>query len=247
MWIPSWLGHVYSNLFDEFEKETFTFSQAAESLGFGTNKLAVAFSKLHSVRLLTVFERGRPRTYRIVDPTIFTFLACDTAQDVKKIRQERYLPLLLSSLKAALKRFSVQSFAVYGSVARGRATQTSDVDIIILSSDFQGSIGSRIELLMTIEDSSQEELSWLRRHGIHTGLGFHPLRNDEAKRLPNLFLDLTEDAAILYDSDRFLEELLTELKAKLIAQGASRVFLDRDRWYWDLKPRQRPGETVAAP
>lgn len=207
-------------------------------------KLAVAFSKLHSERILTIFKRSRPRVYRLLDPSDFILLASEKIKNVEKIRQERYLPLILGSFQQASKMFNIRSFAIYGSVARGAAGDDSDIDILMISGDFQGSLGKRIEQLMRVEYAVQEELRWLRKEGIITGISFYPLKPGEAERLPNLFLDLTEDAVILYDEGRFLEELLSELKAKLLRRGAVRVFLDQERWYWDLKPDYKFGETV---
>jgi predicted nucleotidyltransferase len=136
---------------------------------------------------------------------------------------------------------------LFGSAARGQLDEDSDIDILIISNDFQGSVGQRLERLLAVEDAVQEELRWLREQGIRTGLSFYPLRPAEAERLPDLFLDLTEDAAILYDEGRFLQTLLLELKARLLRQGATRTFIDRERWYWDLKPDYKFGETVEIP
>lgn len=244
VWIPKWLGDIYSKLFVGFGKGLFAFSQAEEFLDVDAGKLAVAFSKLHSERILTVFERSRPRVYRLLDPDNFILLASEKVKDLEKLRQERYLPLILSSFQQASMMFSIQSFALYGSVARGTAEDDSDIDILMISSDFEGSLGKRIEQLLRVEDAVREELNWLREQGIHTGLSLYPLRPNEADRLPSLFLDLTEDAVILYDEGRFLEGLLSELKGKLLRRGAVRVFIDVDRWYWDLKPDYRFGETV---
>jgi len=115
----------------------------------------------------------------------------------------------------------------------------------MISDDFHGSLGNRIERLMGVEDAVQHEVKWLRENGIRTGLSFYPLNSPGGPRgLPYLFLDLTEDAVILHDEGRRLEGLLMELGAKLIKRGAVRVFLDEDRWYWDLKPDYRFGEVV---
>ena len=73
LWIPRWLGEIYSRLFLSFEAELFTFSQAKESLEMEEGKLSVAFSKLHSRRILTVFERSRPRVYRLLEPSDLSY------------------------------------------------------------------------------------------------------------------------------------------------------------------------------
>jgi len=247
VWIPRWLGEIYSKLLLRFETAPFTFAQAKETLDVDPKKLSVAFSKLHSERILTIFERSRPRVYRLLDPFTFILAASETVKDIEKLRQERYLPLILQSFHKASKMFSIRSFAVYGSVARGTAKTDSDIDILVVSEDFEGSMGERIEQLLKVEYAVQGEIGRLREHGIHTGLSFYPLKPEEAERLPDLFLDLTEDAVILYDEGRLLERILLELKAKLLRQGAVRVFIDQDRWYWDLRPGYKFGEIVEIP
>jgi len=209
------------------------------------NKLAVAFSKLHSKRVLLIFEHRKPRLYRLMKPENFFLLTSEKVQNVERVPQERYSQLICSCYEQTSKAFDIESFAVYGSVARGTATTNSDVDILLISEDLHGSVGSRIEELYEIENALEDELKWLRKHEIYTGLSFYPLRKEEAKRIPYLFLDLTEEAVILSDENHFLEKLLLGLKMKLLRRGAKRVFIDKEHWYWDLKPDYKFGEMVA--
>lgn len=244
MWIPSWLGEIYSRLRTKFGCDLFTFQEAKDLLSADENRLAVALSKLHSHRILLVFETGRPRFYRVLDPRSFISLASGVIQNVEKIVQERYVELLCGAFRLVSEWFDLTSFAVYGTVARGTARRDSDVDVLLVSDDFVGSLGSRIERVCRVEDELREELAWLRRHGVYTGLSFYPLRREEAEKTPLLFLDLTEDAVIFYDENRFLETVLTVVKGRLLKRGAKRVFLDEERWYWDLKPDYKFGEKV---
>jgi predicted nucleotidyltransferase len=244
MWLSRWLGECYSKLYVRFGLELFTFSEARDFLSFDENRPSVAFSKLHSKRVLHVFDLGRPRLYRLLDPENFLFLASGVVKNVDKIASERYLKLILDCLRVLLKTIDLESFAVYGSVARGSASQSSDVDILLVSDSLDGSLGSRMEKLYHVEVMLEEELKWLRKHSIYTSLSFYPLRRDEARRLPLLFLDLTEEAVILHDRNSFLEATLLELKRRLLKQGAKRVIVDKEHWYWDLKPDYRFGEKV---
>ncbi len=244
MWAPRRLSEYYSKLYVKFGQELFTFNDAADALSLDKNNLSVAFSKLHTKRVLLIFSRGKPRVYRLLDPENVVFLASGMVKNFDKIAQERYLKLILGCLRVLMKTITLDSFAVYGSVARGNASSYSDVDILLVSNSLQGSLGSRIEQLIPVEDRLSEELMWLREHGIYTSISFYPLRRDEAQRLPLLFLDLTEEAILLYDKEGFLEALLLELKTKLLRKGVKKFTVDKKHWYWDLKPDYRFGDRV---
>ncbi|MFN3621790.1 MAG: nucleotidyltransferase family protein, partial [Nitrososphaerales archaeon] len=232
MWLSKRLGEYYSRLYVRFGQELFTFNEAADALSLDKNSLSVAFSKLHSKRALLIFNREKPRVYRLLDPENFVFLASGTVKNFDRIRQERYLKLILDCIRAVKKTLELGSFAVYGSVARGDATDRSDVDILIISDSLKGSLGARIEELLPVEYMLAEELKWLRERGTYTPLSFYPLKKNEAKMLPLLFLDLTEEAVILYDEGCFLESLLLDLKARLLRCGAKKFTVDM-KWYWD--------------
>jgi predicted nucleotidyltransferase len=163
---------------------------------------------------------------------------------LNKVSQERYVKVLCDAFYLLSRSLRITSLALYGTVARGTARENSDIDMLIVSNDFSGSVGRRIELLLHMEKRLEDELSWLRRHGIYTGFSFYPLTEEEASRRPLLFLDMTEDAIILYDKDRFLEKVLTEFKAELLRIGARRVFIGDEKWYWDLKPGYRFEEEI---
>lgn len=242
MWIPTWLGETYSKLFLRFENEIFTFKEAQEFLQVDGNRLSVAFSKLHKHRILLVFSDKRPRLYRLLDPRGFLLLASGLVRNLDMVAQERYVKVLCDALYLLSRSLTITSLALYGTVARGTARENSDIDVLIVSNDFSGSIGRRIDMLFQVEKKLEDELGWLRRHGIYTGFSFYPLTEEEASRKPLLFLDMTEDAIILYDRDRFLEKVLTEFKAELLRVGARRVFVEEENWYWDLKPGYRFGE-----
>lgn len=244
MWIPTWLGETYSKLYTNLKCNLFTFQAAKSLLSFNENKLAVAFSKLHSNRILLIYEARKPRLYRLLDPENFFLLTSGVLRNVGKIPQERYVKLCLDAFRQTSKLVNLSSFALYGSIARGTAGRDSDVDVLVVSNDFVGSMGSRIEMLCKVEEMVREELDWLRDHGVYTSLSLYPLREEEAERMPFLLLDLTEEAAILYDKGQFLERVLGGFKARLLKLGARRVFINKENWYWDLKPGYKFGEII---
>ncbi len=244
MWIPSWLGTLYSRLYTQLKCQTFTFKEALEATGLDPNRLAVAFSKLHSKRILLVFQRSRPRVYRLLDPESFLLLSSEVIQQVTAIRQERYLNLICQCFEILHDRYDLASLALYGSVERGEAGPQSDVDFLVVSDDFRGSLASRIDELAKVEGELHQELKFLSERQIYSRLSLYPMRREEAGRLPLLFLDLTEEALILYDQEGFLRSLLAKMRSRLLENGGRRVQLQDGRWYWDLKPNYKFPESI---
>jgi len=229
-------------LYSSFGRGVFTFAQARSLTGMGENKLAVAFSKLHSQGILIVFKRTKPRQYRLLDPRSFLLTSSGEVRQAR-IVQEEYLQLVHDVYGAVRGRVKLTSFCVYGSVAKGSANPLSDVDVLLVSDDFGGSLASRLDSLAFVEEQVRGELAFLSGRGYDTSVSILPLRKEEAERAPILFLDLTLDAKLLHDEGDFLKDVLSKLRARLDLVGARRVEADGG-WYWDLKPGLRFGELV---
>lgn len=245
MWIPRWVGEPYARLYEEFRIKTFGLRDALKVLSNGNVEMVKAvFSKLHKESLLIVFKRSRPRLYRLMDPETFIALASGRINKVV-IPQERYLKLIYDCCKALMESVALTSLAVYGSVARGTAGNTSDLDLFVVSNDFKGTLGERIDFLMeTIGKRVYPEIEFLRENGLHTFLSLYPLRKSEAEKLPLIMLDMVDDAKMVYDENDFLKEQLLKLKLKLLGLKAKRVYVKKDEWYWDLCPNYKPLEAV---
>ncbi|MBM5806040.1 MAG: hypothetical protein FJZ49_08290 [Candidatus Verstraetearchaeota archaeon] len=244
MWLPRWLGEAYSKLYFEFGLEPFKFEEARSLLKSDKIWLNVAFSRLHSLRALYVHARTRPRLYRLIKPETLTLITTGEIKDLAKIKQERYLQLICDITSLLIKNYGKASVCIYGSVARGTARPDSDVDLLIVSDDFDGSLTSRIERLCDLEDRVSDELKRLRKYGIDTGISFYPLRREEVLRSPLILLDLTVDGIIIHDQALLLERALTRLKSRLAELGARRILANDDMWYWDLKPDYKFGEVI---
>jgi hypothetical protein len=59
-----------------------------------------------------------------------------------------------------------------------------------------------------------------------------------------LFLDMVEDARVLYDPDGFLGRSFDHLRARLCQLRARRLWRG-NAWYWEPKPDLKPGEVFA--
>lgn len=138
------------------------------------------------------------------------------------------------------------SVVVFGSVARGEASDSSDTDVLLVAENLPRSLSDRMEILvkLLIKLKQTPTHKELESKGINTWIQFHPLSPDEARLHRPIYLDIVEDGVLLLDKGAFIESILAELKRKLSDMGARRVFLKDGSWYWDLKPKIKRGEVL---
>jgi len=157
--------------------------------------------------------------------------------------QERFKELedfLLSRIKAFYGE-SLISVVVYGSVARGSQNFDSDLDLLIIADKLPKGRMKRIREFEAVEDRVEPFLKSLQKEGINSRISALIKTPEEAKRGSPLFLDMVEDARILFDRDGFFSAVLEKLRKRLEELGAKRVWKG-NAWYWILKPDLRPGE-----
>lgn len=243
MWIPRWLGETYSKLYVELGVELFELRDVERILDVSDPRARILIHHLRKRGLVLVFERKRPRLYRLLSPENFILLASGKVEKVE-IAQERYVQLIYDCFRAVDKLVGLRSFVVYGSVARGEASPNSDLDILVVSDDFEGSLGERVDfLLRSVKREVGRELEFLRERGYYTFLSFYPLKSSEAEKAPLLLLDMVEDAVVVYDEGGFFRGVVEVLRKRLAELGARRIRGERGL-YWDLKPDYRPLEVV---
>jgi predicted nucleotidyltransferase len=131
----------------------------------------------------------------------------------------------------------------FGSVARGRATATSDIDLIIVADELPRGQFARKRLLAAADAAFEKRLAELVAAGIETRLARIVRTSEEAARTIPLYLDLTEDAVLLYDRGGFFAGVLERVRRSLRRLGARRV-RQGGSWYWDLKPDFEPGDVI---
>lgn len=135
------------------------------------------------------------------------------------------------------------SVAVYGSLGRGTPRADSDVDLLIVAEDLPEGRIARAREFQAVEAAVAPVLVELRAEGLAPELSPVFKTPREVGQGSPLFLDMVEDARILYDRDAFLASALRALRARLNRLGARRVWRG-DAWFWDLKPDYRPGEVL---
>jgi uncharacterized protein len=139
----------------------------------------------------------------------------------------------------------IVSIALYGSVARGQAGPGSDIDLFVVLEDAPPGMLARRRLLDPVRESLTPELEVLWRQGIYADFIEVFRTRAEARQFHPLYLDMSQEAILLYDRAQFLERLLARVKEHLKSGGAERIVFGRF-WYWDLSKSSIPVE-VAEP
>jgi len=133
------------------------------------------------------------------------------------------------------------SLAVFGSVSRGTQRPDSDVDLLVVCDSLPSGRMRRIAEFEEAEKRLGRALSNLSRQGISTCLSPVLKTPGEVERGGVFYIDLVEDARLLYDRDDFLKRFLDGLGRRLKQLGARRIRCG-NAWYWDLKPDFTPGD-----
>lgn len=135
------------------------------------------------------------------------------------------------------------SLAVYGSVARGTMRPDSDIDLFLVVEPLPDDLYARRAEFDCVEKQVAEELAEARRAGVQTFLS--PVIKTPAELWQGSFLhlDLTDQARILYDPRNVLRGYLDDLRARLKAMGAKRVYKGGG-YYWVLKPDYKWGDRI---
>jgi len=69
------------------------------------------------------------------------------------------------------------------------------------------------------------------------------LSKEEADENRYIYLDMVEDAKLLFDRAGFFAKRLRAVRNRLDELGSMRVQLEDGTWYWDLKPDLKAGES----
>ena len=163
-----------------------------------------------------------------------------------RIRFEHYQDYLQTLARALLERLgdALLAIVLYGSVARGTASTASDIDLLIVQRQPPSSYYERLAPVLAVERALRdcEALHTLVREGFCPYVSFLLLSTEEARENRYIFLDMVEEAIVLYEQDGFFTKRLAELRHRLQELGAKRLVLPDGSWYWDLKPDLVVGE-----
>lgn len=133
------------------------------------------------------------------------------------------------------------SLVVFGSMGRGTPRPDSDLDLLIVADPLPDGRVARVEEFAAVESALAPYLETAQRDGFRTQCSPVFKTPAELRAGSPLFLDFVDDAKVLFDRDGVFATSLAELRARLRALGARRVWRG-NAWYWDLKPDYRPGD-----
>jgi predicted nucleotidyltransferase len=133
------------------------------------------------------------------------------------------------------------SLAVFGSVGRGTPRFDSDIDLLVVAAGLPRGRLARVREFSAVEARLAPALAQAATAGVDTVVNPVFKTPEEVAAGSLLFLDMVEDARLLYDRDGFLAGYLARLRKRLKELGAKRVRRG-GAWYWLLKEDYRPGE-----
>lgn len=121
--------------------------------------------------------------------------------------EEPYGSLLNKLLNLLVNRFrdELYSVVVYGSVARGDNRKDSDIDLLIIAEGLPKSMIGRYRIFEQVELQLMGDVEKLYDEGYY--VSFSPIMKtppEEASHFSPLYMDMVEDAVILFDKDNFL-------------------------------------------
>lgn len=130
---------------------------------------------------------------------------------------------------------------VFGSAGRGSPGPDSDVDLLVIADPLPSGRIPRVQEFGAVDELMATHVDRAWQNGIYMRLSPVFKTPDEVRRGSPLFLDMTEDARVLYDRGGFFAQEMEHLKVRLRQLGARRIWRG-SAWYWDLKPDYKPGE-----
>ncbi len=150
---------------------------------------------------------------------------------------------LLALLQARLGE-RLLAVALYGSLARGQARPTSDMDLLIVHCGDRMAVFDQFMDIVLHDLERTPEWMELKGRGIRPDpypVFFTPA---ELADTPWLLLDVQDHGIILYDPQAILQRKFESLRRRLAELGSRKVVLEDGSWYWHLKPDWKPGEVI---
>jgi len=150
---------------------------------------------------------------------------------------------VVAEYREALKD-DLLAVACFGSVARGKPSPESDLDLYLVTRNEVTILSDRrLGTMSCIRETS--EYQTVVRHGYRPDLMPILHSADKLATHPWILLDIADHGVILYDPEGVLARELDAVRRRLKELGSQRIERPDGSWYWDLKPDWRPGEVFS--
>ncbi len=232
-WVPRWLGEAYCMLYVAFGERVIALDDALTHLRASREKARVILSELTQRGYLKRLGRG---LYSAKTPTAVV-LGVALGPEPFSLKQRVYEPLLEEVLRKLFEKFrqDLISVVLYGSMARGLAQPTSDMDLLVVIRGLPASFLDRATIIGDrLRELHEVKIRLWKESRRYTNIDILPYTPEEARVLRPLYLDFLFDAIILYDQGGFMHEILERLRTRIKMLGGRRVTLPSGKWYWSL-------------
>jgi len=139
--------------------------------------------------------------------------------------QHSAIDTIKTLIEAATVPFTIHAVALFGSAASGKATECSDVDLLVIAEGLNEKYHRRSAEIVSI------------KHAL-PGMSLDVLLLTRAEAESNfdnhnpLFLDIAEQGVIVTDPDDFLGKLMQKTREDIKARGLKKF---RDAWRFPVK------------
>jgi len=157
--------------------------------------------------------------------------------EYNKIVKREYKELIEKIFKEVKKYYkkNLVSFIVFGSVAKGKTSPYSDIDLLIICENLPSGRRRRIiEFIENIEKKLEKDIKKLRKKNIFTEISPIIKTRKEILKGSLIFLEMIYDAFIIYDKNNFFKNYLKNLENKIKEYGAKKVY-KKGGYYWVIK------------
>jgi len=236
-------------LIDEYSLNLLKHLEVSRESSFTGLNFAIKNKKTRSERLkfllkkkLLIQERG---LYRMTERGIKFLKILEKAEAI--IREERiyenydrvpyifrnYLNSYVSLLKKNFNN-NLISVILYGSVARGKWTYESDIDLLLIFSDeivnLSGFNKTLTKITVTFEKTLQLKDS--NNKTIYCSLQEYPIFLNDLDNFRTLFYDIAMDGIILYDRVNVGLSFIERINKRILNKNIKRIFISDKNFYW---------------
>jgi predicted nucleotidyltransferase len=237
-WPSKTIGNLYSSLYSKHQTNSFHVSSVTD-LVKSSLRAKVYLFRLKKLGWVYKFEPAGPGYYRLQKPESCFLISSGDLRNISALRDPAYSGLIASYVSEARRFEGIESLVLFGSVARGEAKTTSDIDLLGVFNEKKNidvALGKTAQSELRGELS--RELDYLETFEIHTGISILPMTRKQFLSHPFVLLDVFADGVPFLDKGLFERES-DKVKTHLKKISARRTYLSRHDWYWDLNPTSR--------